>query len=376
VNRSEWISALSGIELGEDAWLEGKARTQRILRLSLEIARRLESQGIQCFRPREEWVTVVGRGGVCEVLPGSQFVHRNIVPIVQQQESRQWCRDLQHFLDRHPMCRMWVVTSGERCWVDEIRERHQEMSRQISKLGHELKKLYDIEFQAARVEFTIREDEGSGWSAFHTFHLHTHLIVLPRKRLTRKQWSSALRLSHKFLGVHFRDCGRIMDAAECSKYLVKIEDTEEGEGKGILSLPAWELAELSRQLLGCQLSRRMGSFAEECKSREKRKVQIKKIPKGENWEWVEVERIQNPGAFQKRNGSGERENIVIGRTVCTFSRPVLEPACLVLNYDGDYEKLLRTRFLGDEDRAFGVISVHTRTRIVRGRLEKMNSPPL
>jgi hypothetical protein len=187
-----------------------------------------------------------------------------------------------------------------------------------------------------------------------------------------------LRYSHEFLGTHFKDCGRIFDSAECSKYLSKIEDTEEGEGKGLLSLSPWELGELSRQLLGRQLSRRMGTFARECRDREKRKVDLKKIPKGEKWEWVEVERRRNPGAFpfQKRNGSGERENIVIGRTVCTFSRPVLEPALLVLNYSGDYEKLIRTGFLGDEERAFGVINVHTRTRIVRNISGEMNSPPL
>jgi hypothetical protein len=164
------------------------------------------------------------------------------------------------------------------------------------------------------------------------------------------------------MGTHFHDAKRIKDAAECSKYLAKIDDSEAGEGKGILSLSGEELAEMHRQLFHCQISRRMGRFARECRDRQTRGVRIRKTPDEQGvWRWAEVAKAKVE-ARQKANGSGVSSNIVIGRTACTFRRPVLESALLVLNYDGDYESLIRSRFNGDEDAAFG-FSVHTRTKI-------------
>jgi hypothetical protein len=238
------------------------------------------------------------------------------------------------------------------------------MSRRISKLGHILRLKFEVEIEFARVEFTIKAEEGT-----HTFHPHTHLIVMPLRRLTRAQWRAVLTFCHSYLGTHFRDCGRIHDAAEACKYMTKIDDSEDGEGNGLLSLSDAELAELARQLHGRQLSRRMGTFAKECRDRNRRRVRVRKTPDEQGvWRWAEVERPK-VDARQRPNGSGRAVNIVIGRTVCTFRRPVLEAGLLVLNYDGDYAALIRSRFNGDEDAAFGTgaINVHTRTRIVQAQ---------
>jgi hypothetical protein len=106
----------------------------------------------------------------------------------------------------------------------------------------------------------------------------------------------------------------------------------------------------------------MGLFAQECRDRQTRGVKVRKTPDERGvWRWSEVAKAKVE-ARQKANGSGLSSNIVIGRTVCTFRRPVLEAGLLVLNYDGDYAKLIRLRFGGDEDAAF---SVHTRTKIVQ-----------
>jgi hypothetical protein len=359
LDHAAWLARLVGRELGQDAWIEAKARSQRLTRQSEEIADRLEAQGIAVRRPRSEWVTVVGRGGAAEVLPGSQYRHIQFIPAVMQAESRQWCRDLQFFLDAHPFARMWVITSGRRCKVHEIGQRLGKMSRQISALARVLRAKWGIEAQAARTEITIKAEDDGG----HSFHPHTHLIVMPTRTLTKSDWSAALRYVHRRMGTHWSDCGRIRDAAECGKYLSKIDDCEEGEGCGILSLSDAELAEFARQLFHRQLSRRMGRFARECRDRNRRRVRVRKTPdEGGVWRWAEVERPKIE-ARQKANGSGASANIVIGRTVCTFRRPVLEAGILVLNYDGDYAKLLRLRFGGDEDTAFGAIKVHTRTKI-------------
>jgi hypothetical protein len=361
LDHAVWLARLVGRELGQDAWLQSKARSQRLTRQSEEIAARLEAQGITARRPRSEWVAVVGRGGEAEVLPGSQYRHVQFIPAVMATESRQWCRDLQHFLDAHEFCRMWVLTSGRRCKVGEIGQRLGWMSRKISALARVIKAKWGIEAQAARTEITIKaEPDGS-----HSFHPHTHLIVMPTRTLTKSDWNNALRYVHRRMGTHWSDCGRIRDAAECGKYLAKIDDTEEGDGCGILSLSDAELAELARQLFHRQLSRRMGRFARECRDRQTRGVRIRKTPDEQGvWRWAEVAKPKID-ARQRPNGSGRSANIVIGRTVCTFRRPVLEAGLLVLNYDGDYAKLLRLRFGGDEDAAFGTgaIKVHTRTKI-------------
>jgi hypothetical protein len=232
------------------------------------------------------------------------------------------------------------------------------MSRKISALAHVLKAKWGIEAQAARTEITIKaEDDGT-----HSFHPHTHLIILPTRSLTKSDWSNALRYVHKRMGTHFHDSGRIRDAAECGKYLAKIDDTEEGDGCGILSLSDAELAELARQLFHRQISRRMGRFARECRDRQTRGVKVRKTPDEQGvWRWAEVERPKIE-ARQKANGSGRSTNIIIGRTACAFRRPVLETGLLVLNYDGNYAKLIQARFNGDEEAAF---NVHTRTKIVQ-----------
>jgi hypothetical protein len=219
-----------------------------------------------------------------------------------------------------------------------------------------LRAKWGIEAVAARTEITLqKEADGS-----HSFHPHTHLIVMPARTLTKSDWSTALRYVHKRMGTHWRDCGRIRDAAECGKYLAKIDDTEEGEGCGILSLSGEELAEMHRQLFHRQLSRRMGRFARECRDRQTRGVRIRKTPDEQGvWRWAEVAKPKID-ARQRPNGSGRSANIVIGRTVCTFRRPVLEAGLLVLNYNGDYAALIRSRFGGDEEAAF---NVHTRTKI-------------
>jgi hypothetical protein len=232
------------------------------------------------------------------------------------------------------------------------------MSRKISALAHVLKAKWGIEAQAARTEITIKaEPDGS-----HSFHPHTHLIILPTRSLTKSDWSNALRYVHKRMGTHCQDCGRIRDAAECGKYLAKIDESEDRDGCGILSLSDAELAELARQLFHRQLSRRMGRFAQECRDRNRRRVRVRKTPDEQGvWRWAEVERPK-VDARQRPNGSGRAVNIVIGRTACAFRRPVLEAGLLVLNYNGDYAALIRSRFGGDEDAAF---NVHTRTKIVQ-----------
>jgi hypothetical protein len=229
-----------------------------------------------------------------------------------------------------------------------------------------LRAKWGIEAVAARTEITLqKEADGS-----HSFHPHTHLIVMPARTLTKSDWSNALRYVHRRMGTHFHDSGRIRDAAECSKYLSKIDDTDEGDGCGILSLSDAELAELARQLFHRQLSRRMGRFAQECRDRNRRRVRVRKTPDEQGvWRWAEVERPK-VDARQRPNGSGRAVNIVIGRTACTFRRPVLEAGLLVLNYDGNYAKLIQARFNGDEEAAF---NVHTRTKIGQTQTEEMAS---
>lgn len=340
VEHSDYLASLVGKVIPEDSWLRSKARNQRIARLTAKVADALELVGVPARRNDGNIVSVVGKNGECEHLTGSIYRHINFLPSVQQMESRVWARDLQHYLDDNPNCRMWVMTSGKRCGINEVRERVMELTRNISRLGHYLARSKWVEFEAVRTEFTIRrEDNGSA-----SFHVHAHVIVKPLHYMTRQRWIALLRLVQARYPNHWRDCGRIHDSRECSKYLTKLEAKDDGEGIGLLDLNKWELGALAKQLHGRQLTRRMGEFSKQCRDRRERGVSIRKMGEGG---WKEV-RKPKTFANQLRNKSGSSRDIVLGRCLTTFSRPVLEVGLIVMNYGGDLPRLLRARF-GDRD---------------------------
>lgn len=358
IDHAEYLASLIGKELSEGKWLESKARNQKIARLTDQVADALEKQGVQARRTDGNLVSVVGKNGEVEPLIGSLYRHINFLPAVQQMESRAWSRDLQHFIDQNPRSRMWVMTYGERCSIKQVRERMREMSRAISRLGYYLKRKGLVKLQAARNEFTIkRHGDGSA-----SFHIHAHLVIVPVRYLEKDKWEGLLGDVKRNWGYHWHDSGQIRDARECSKYLTKLQSGDadnwktrnalhelykdnpwhsEGRVIGLLDLHNWEIAELHKQLFRLQLSRKMGDFLEQCGDRKRNRVTIRKMGEGK---WREVRKPSSGGARQKQNGTGRSLNIVLGRCITTFSRPVLEVGLIVQNYSGDLSQLLALRF--------------------------------
>jgi len=336
VSHEHYLASLVGKELGEDAWLKSKARNARIARLTAEVADRLESMCIPARRTDGNVLSVVSANGDAEPLIGSIYRHINFLPSVQQQESRAWSRDLQAFLDANPNSRMWVFTNGPRVPIHKVRESFQEQTRRFSRIAHKLKAGRLIQFQAARAEFTIERDE----SGVLSFHCHTHIIVTPMRVLSRAEWKCLLRRTKRLnKSFHWDDSGHIKKSKECSKYLTKLESRDDGKGIGLLDLDRYELAQLHDQLFGLHLTRRMGRFMIECRDRKLRRVSLRKV--NDKWREVSMPRLSTstfdedavltPG---NDKGNKPRLDVVLGKCVTTFRRPVLEIGLIVSNYSG------------------------------------------
>lgn len=340
VSYERYLASLVGKKLGEDSWLKGKARNARIGRLTEQLAERLQSTGIQAKRTDPMILSVVSATGESEPLIGSLYRHINFLPSVQQMESRAWARDLQAFMDQNKYCRMWVMTNGPRVPVHKVRESFQEQARRFSKIAYKLKKDNLVQFQAARAEFTIKRHLKTGEPLYHC---HTHIIVTPLRYLTEDEWKALLaRVRVLNNNLAWRDCERIHDSGECSKYLTKLETTDKGDGIGLLDLDRFELAQLHDQLFHLQLSRRMGKFLLQSRDRKQRGVTLRKI--GKRWREVAKPRfstfdenaVLTPG---NDKGNKPRVNLVLGKCATTFTRPVLEIGLIVANYSGNIEEL-------------------------------------
>ena len=118
-------------------------------------------------------------------------------------------------------------------------------TKRLSRWSSEAAQLFGIDVVYRGSEFTV--------DAAATFHPHANIIYAPRKPLSKGQWSAFLTWSHRRLGAHWKDCGRLAKPDEAIKYPFKPTDL-----RG-LSAPA--LGWLYRELERLKLAQPMGSFA-------------------------------------------------------------------------------------------------------------------
>jgi hypothetical protein len=389
LTKPEWIESMVGHRLDEDKWIDSKARSQALSRATEIIASKLESLDYDCHRSKEQWVSVVDGEGNAELLAASKYRHVQFLPSVQSYESRRWCRELQYYIDTHPQrkwCRMWVSTTGERCSSGELAPRLRGQNRRISRMACELRKM-GVELLFSAAEFTIRlEKDGS-----FTYHPHQHLIILPLRFFEKSEWSALVERAKALLGGHhLRDAGKIAEVGECVKYCCKVLPDADSGSIALTDLPASELLALAKNLQKLRLKRAYGLFAQDRSSwkEEKvtpKKVKIKKEPGDEaddvdvdgeeeqdTWEW---RMVSTAGAKPPEVpcGSDDDRDIVIGTTISAIVQPVFSRSLLVINYSGNFRKLLAKRYGGRNPLQSSLVpapapeghNVHTSTITVR-----------
>ncbi|MEW6306973.1 MAG: hypothetical protein AB1705_26210 [Verrucomicrobiota bacterium] len=372
--RSRWRANI-GHRCNEDDWLEGRAREQKLERMTHLIVERLK-------RAQEEtrgyWGVDLRRPAVDGVLHAVDMweeksaelpsvKHQVFLPIVAHGERIALIREFTRWMQTHKHTRYYVVTTGGRCQIHEINARlawaHEKLSefRRLPEM-QEGGEFYGINFVLRTDEFTI-EREGDGL----TFHPHINLAIhfphfLParRNRETGEMENGFLRFK-RLIDEHFRtvvlDAGEIDNVHELIKYVCKYEKENEptwtertlaggisGAVKsiGILDLSPCELYALYRVRAGMKPVQALGSFAQY--RRRLRENRLKVISKFNGLEWKLAEAPMDPPIARVERDDDRRSEINL--VVCVtepqprFS-PVLRPCIIVKNFNGDYAGVRR-----------------------------------
>lgn len=271
---------LAAAETGRIAPDEKLKKSRRdaaeLIAQSHAIAEKMKPHGFDCYRdtPFGLYLYYVHSRHV-EKLPGFRRVC--FIPAVAQAIRRPMVAALEYFLEKNPLARMWVFTSGTPTPLCDVRERVKYLHRKISTLNAQdfMKETgAEIVFRATelgtpewdsngqRTGGEIERDEAGNLF----FHVHAHCIVkLKFGKIAPRRWEKLLKQVGAFWVHWWKDgsdeqSGIIRDAREVCKYV-----TKPGE---MLKLSGAELCELQRQLSRLKLCQPLGVLAEEIKARE------------------------------------------------------------------------------------------------------------
>lgn len=328
--------------------------------VSREIADRLEGSGITAYRNDVNLSLVGVVSG--ESRPLTSYANTNMIEDVAKRNRSRHLQFLEYSLFRHPdMYRMQVINTGDRVPLLSLREKTKLLHRNLSKFAKENRDIWgvDMVFRSTEYGTMKRTPEGEA-----TFHPHAHCAVkTPRMGSARyskylkwanKRWRSMNNMSSDKKWQPIKDAGKIRDARELCKYMVKCND--------YLALTHGskdsELAQFHKQTRKLQFVKFLGSLREEralMKDQDTRPVRYM-LNGEENWRIVRNWNTHSPEkkeaismARQFAGGKGKRCNaghvgdadIVLALTAPSFhfSHEVCEPAVLVNDYSGSFNSL-------------------------------------
>ncbi len=148
---------------------------------------------------------------------------------------------LEYWMQDHPHCRFWTLTSGQRCQVQDLEARIVELHRRVSKLNAaDFMKSAGVEIVFRSTEFgTVEKSERKADvadleetagdvetdTAGNWYHPHAHCIVwLKKGKLPPWEWTGLMEKVWQFWGDEWDEGRRIRDVRECVKYVVKPGD--------------------------------------------------------------------------------------------------------------------------------------------------------
>lgn len=360
--KEAWASYINGTPLDADCWLDSRVRDSRLKDQTREIASRLSMFDPSIYRPKEKWVSMVSGSGDANLIESSRYQNRNILPTTMQSNSRNILKLLTRYIEEKPFTRMLVVTEGDRraCGLDELPETLSFHNDRVKDDLGPVFKEYNCEEILRRVEFTMKRDE----QACVRFHVHTHILYSPNKRMPKGQWEAFLKaVRAAFGGRHVHDAGKLRDPREAVKYCCKIESAPSADKLGLLDLDPFELFQLSKSLIRRKMIRPVGKFSEFVRRLDDDCVKLKRIQIAEDqYKWIEVEKDKKRNIDCEHSGKAYRGNIILGYAMGAFTSPKIEKHLLVMDYSGNFEELKSLRSIGAE--AFGfpnAIKVHTTT---------------
>jgi len=262
------MEANTGWMLPADAWARRTMATSRLMQQNDRLADALQRAGEDVIRP----------GGLTLISAVTNIVETQrtfravrFLPVVAARDRRPTVNGLKLFIHEHPNSRYFryaVMTCAEPVPAfGDLRGAVQELSRRISKWGHEIGKCYDIEILYRGIEFTrstARERDAaaaergqeSDLSARYgadtvLYHVHANVLYWPKRNID-KLWLDFLRYTKQFMGAHWRDNERLGNVEEIVKYCSKPADT--------LAASDDELVWLYRQTQRLKICQPMGEF--------------------------------------------------------------------------------------------------------------------
>lgn len=303
---------------------------------SEQIARKLESVGIQTRNENQGLYVVGDLSGCCEPLDAG-YRHINLIPVVAQRERKEITNELRYFLDnaKGRIPRYAVITSGQRIpFLGDFKSVRAKHTRRISKWASEsVAKGVAVVFRSDEVTFRRSDDAGCDGC-----HLHSNVVYYPLRRLSRKEWADWLAWSHKKLGAHWSDCGKLKDVREVVKYICKLsyvsgsDDLKAGY-VGLNQLSAEELGWLYQETYRAKLVQPLGQFAhfKRYLDNSGERVRSIRLKSGR----IDLARVKRSEKQPKPNGDGARtDNQILGRLAPSprFSA-LFEPCTIVRNYE-------------------------------------------
>jgi hypothetical protein len=348
-----------------------KDKARRELRdQSIKIADRLESAGVTAHEDSDVHLVGLASGESVKV---DSFRQVNFIPAVAKKNRAPRVKMLEYFLDQPDekthlpnthVCRMWVFNMGLTVGIDDIRERTETMQRLLSRFASEVKRETKIEFLFRSTEFAptadketkklIRDSQGNV-----RFHVHAHVLVKCPKiddwsgclKWVNQRWRTVCKMSPNQKWHPFKDAGKIRNARELCKYVVKPAD--------ILQLTPDELARMYVQTFRLHTVHFLGSLQELKQELNKEKVKPVRRNRGNSWKWELMPSVNQRNSItpedQKKIADNNlavtdlesqlkevRRNQVYALLHPSFYFTThAEPAVLVSKYTGDLSDLLR-----------------------------------
>ena len=221
---------LSGQIVDVDKWERGQAQNAKLLEQSHTIAKKMDGFSFyglgwkKVFKAYDhsQDLTLFGLNSEqFSKLPN--FRNISIIPYVARKKRQKSMKQLEYFLQNHPNCRMWTMTTGKRCTLQDLPTRIAQLHAKFGRVNQQpFMKKVGAKFVFRATEFGEICKTETGLS----FHPHAHALLHLPKMIDRDAWSKLLCKIRTYFVYHSQDCGRVRNVNELVKYCVKPCDLE------------------------------------------------------------------------------------------------------------------------------------------------------
>ena len=316
----ELCSQSSGDEISQEDFEKRHSDRMELVNQTEFIADQLLKEGINVRL--EDSVYMVG------VLSGKEIElkdYRNIkfLPVIAARKRAPMLKHLEHFMEENPYCRMWVLTSGPRTTLSNVRETIKKFHRRLSKLASQkflTERGIEVVFRSTELgEIEIQEGQP-------TFHIHAHVIVNVKRRLKKAVWSDTLSRLKSYWKHHEKDAERILKVREACKYMVKPHDLKK--------LSSSQLVELMYATEGLHMVQPLRSLKEQIRDFHEKGLKLvrrKNPSEGKTWRavrnWNRIPRSEEPS--ESKDGKSFVAAMIAPAPIVSH---ICEPVAIVMNY--------------------------------------------